>query len=145
MQKAQTADQANPFGDLKETLEKFQMPGVDMDAIIESRRKDLDALVAANQAVMESIKALSRKQTELLTQAMQGAHEAASVLSENGTGAPDPVKYAETVRKAYEKTVRDMTEMADMARQAQADLLSGMTQRATQSLKEIQALSQPKK
>jgi phasin family protein len=145
MSKAKTAEQVNTFGDLKEALEKFQIPGVDMDAIIESRRKDIDALVAANQAAMESMKALSKKQTELMTQAMQGVHDAASVLSENGTGAPDPVKYAEIVRKAYEKTVRDMTEMADMARKAQSDLMSGITQRATQSLKEIQALTQLKK
>ena len=72
MAKTSAAEQANPFGDLTKMLEQFKVPGVDMGAIVESRRKDMDALVAANQATLESMQAMAKKQAEILSQAMQG-------------------------------------------------------------------------
>lgn len=145
MAKTTATEQANPFGDLTKMLEQFKVPGIDMSAIIESRRKDIDALVAANQAAVESMQALAKKQGELLTQAMQDVQEAASTLSKSGAGAPDPTKYAELAGKAYAKTVHDMKDMADMARKAQTDVMSGVSQRASQSLQELQALTKPGK
>jgi hypothetical protein len=50
MSKATTPDFTNPFGNLDELLKQFKVPGVDVNAIIESRRKDMDALIAAYQA-----------------------------------------------------------------------------------------------
>lgn len=145
MAKSTTSEQVNPFGDLTKMLEQFKVPGFDMSAIVESRRKDIDSLVAANQATLDSMQTLASKQTELLTQAMQGVQDAASALTKSGAGAPDPVKYAELARKAYEKALTDMKDMAEMARNAQADVMSGVSQRASQSLQEIKALTQPKK
>ena len=145
MKKTPSIDMTNPFGDLTKSLEQFRLPGVDMSAIVESRRKDIEALVAANQATFESMQALARKQTELLTQAMQGVQEAATSLAKGGAGAPDPVKYTEMARKAYEKVVGDMKDMAEMACKAQTDVMAGIGQRATQSLEEIKVLTQPKK
>ena len=34
------AEQTNPFGDLTKMLEQFKVPGVDMSALVESRKKD---------------------------------------------------------------------------------------------------------
>ena len=83
----------NPFLDLQTLMTQFSVPGVDLASVIESRRKDIDALVAANQAAVEAAQALARKQTEMLTQAMvdiqQAARDAAS-----GVGLGDPSKQA---------------------------------------------------
>ena len=38
-----------------------------------------------------------------------------------------------------------MGELTEMARKAQADIMSGINRRATESLQEIKALAQPKK
>ena len=35
----------NPFGDLMKMFEHLKMPGIDMAAIVEARRKDVEALV----------------------------------------------------------------------------------------------------
>jgi len=40
----------NPFRDLTQMLEQFKAPGVDMTAFVAARRKDVDALTAANKA-----------------------------------------------------------------------------------------------
>src|SRR3954466_11405543 len=66
----------NPFADLQTLMTQFSVPGIDLAAVIESRRKDIDALVAANQSALEAAQALARKQTEMLTQAMQDIQQA---------------------------------------------------------------------
>jgi hypothetical protein len=59
-------DMSNAFGDLTKMLEQFKLPGVDTEEIVEARRKDIDALVQANQAAYDGIQALAIKQGELL-------------------------------------------------------------------------------
>ena len=135
---------ANPLGDLTKMFEQFKLPGVDMAPIIESRRKDIEALVEANKAVIESMQALARKQTEILTQTMQGLQESAKSLV-GGGAAPDVTKQAELIRQAYQKALADMKDMAEMAQKSQTDAMAAITQRATQSMAETKTLMQPKK
>lgn len=134
------ATESNPFGDVKKMIEQFQMPGIDMTAIVEARRKDVEALVEANKAAYESMQAMARKQAEMMTQAMQGMQEAAKGAA--GAGA-DPSKQTEVVRKAFEKTLADMKELAEMARHSQSDAMAHITQRATEHMQEIKKLMQP--
>ena len=135
------ATEINPFGDVKKMIEQFKMPGVDMTAIVDARRKDIEALVAANAAAFEAMQALARKQTEMLKQAMQGMQEAAKDATKS---VGDPAKQTEAVRKAFEKTLADMKELAEMARHSQSDALAHITKRGGEHLQEIKKLMQPK-
>src|SRR4051812_38879402 len=96
----------NPFLDLQTLMTQFSVPGVDLAAVIESRRKDIDALVAANQSAIEAAQALGRKQTEMLTQAMQDIQQAARDTA-SGVGLGDPAKQQANARKAIEKAIGD--------------------------------------
>ena len=144
MSKATTPDFTNPFGNLDELLKQFKMPGVDVNAIIESRRKDMDALIAANQATAAAIQQVAKKQTEILTQALQAAQESAQALAKGVGGAIDPMKQADLTRKAYEKALADMKEVGEIAQKAQTTAMSGITARAQQSAQEMTKLMQPK-
>ena len=125
----------NPFGDLTKMFEQFKVPGVDMSAIVDARRKDIEALVEANKAAYEGMQALATKQAEMLQQAMQGIQSAAG---------GDPAKQAELARKACEKALSDMKELAEIARKSQTDAMASITQRATQNMQEIKKMMQPK-
>ncbi len=129
---------ANPFADLTKMFDQFNVPGVDMAAMAEARRQDIAALVQANQAVYEGMQALANKQAEMLQQAVQDIQGAASA------GGTDATKQTELVRKAYEKTVSDMTDLAEIARKSQADAMTSITQRATQHMAEMKKMMQPK-
>ena len=108
------AEQVNPFGAVTEMLEHFRLPGFDMAAIVESRRKDRGAWVAANQATLESMQTMSKKAAEILSKAIQGVQDAAESLTQSGAGTPAAAKYAELARKAYDKALSDMMELAEM-------------------------------
>ncbi len=136
------AKDSNPFGDVTTMIEQFKLPGVDMSAMVEARRKDIEALVEANKAAYESMQALAKKQTDMLTQAMQGIQEAVKGAGSGGAMA-DPVKQAELARKACQKALGDMKDMADMARKSQSDVMASITQRATQNMQDIKKMMQP--
>ncbi len=144
MSKATTPDPINPFGNLDKLLEQFKVPGVDVGAIVESRRKDMEALIAANQTAVNAMQQIAKKQTEILTQAFQSAQEGAQRLGQGVGGAIDPVKQTDLTRKAYEKALNDMKELAEIAQKAQTTAMSGITARAQQSVQELTKLMQPK-
>ena len=144
MSKATTPDFTNPFGNLDELVKQFKVPGVDVNAIIESRRKDMDAVIAANQATAAAMQQVAMKQTEILTQALQAAQESAQALAKGVGGAIDPMKQADLTRKAYEKALADMKEVGEIAQKAQTTAMSGITARAQQSVQEMTKLMQPK-
>jgi phasin family protein len=130
-------ESSNPFGDLQKMIEQFKMPGVDMSAIVEARRKDIEALMEANKATYQSMQALAQKQAEILNQTMQGMQEAA-------TSAGNPAKQTETVRKAFEKTLADMKELAEMASRSQTEAMAHITQRGNEHMQEIRKMMQLK-
>lgn len=114
--------QANPFGDVKQMMEKFKMPGIDMSAIVEARRQDIEALTEANKAVFEAMQALAAKQTAMMAEAMQGML--------GGSGISDPVKQTALMREAFETALADMKGLADTVRQAQVEAMAQIGQRA---------------
>ena len=135
------ANETNPFGDVTKMMEQFKMPGIDMTAIVQAQRKGIEALVEANKAAFESMQAMAKRQTEMMTEAMQGMQEAAK---SGAGGVTDPTKQAELVRKGFEKTLANMKELAEMARHAQSDAMVRVTQNATHGMQDIKALAKAK-
>jgi len=133
----------NPFGDLGKLVEQFKLPGVDMNAIVESRRKDVQALMATNKAMLDSLQELAKKQADVFAQAMHSAQEHVQSLAKGGK-LPDLSTQSEFARKAYEKAVADMNELAAMARKAQSEAMAAITQRAQQSVEEMKKFGQRK-
>jgi phasin family protein len=131
----------NPFGDITKMLEQFKVPGVDMNALIESGKKDIAAVVESNKKAMEGMQALAKKQTEMLTNAMQEIQSASKNLSAN---MGNPTKQAEMAKAAYAKALADMKVLADIGQKAQTESLAVITKRATENLEQIKKLMTPK-
>ena len=129
-------DMSNAFGDLAKMLEQFKVPGVDTKEIVDARRKDIDALVQANQAIYDGMQAMANMQAELLKAAMEDIQSAVKGAS-GGVGVSDPGKQGELARKAYEKVLSDMKDLAEIARESQADAMAKITKRGTEHLDEV--------
>ena len=85
------------------------------------------------------MQALANKQAEMLKQAMQDI-QAAVKGAAGGVGVGDPGKQGELARKAYEKVLGDMKDLAEIARKSQADAMASITQRGTQNLEEVKKM-----
>ena len=141
--KTVTTKQTQPFGDVTAMMAQFKMPGIDMAAILEARRKDIQALVDANTASFESMQALAKKQTEMLSLAMQGMQDAAK-SAVGASGPADVGKQGEVIRKGFEKTLANMKELAEMAQHAQSDAMVRISQRAAHQMQEMKTMVTPK-
>jgi phasin family protein len=141
--KDSTAD-FNPFRDLTKTFEQFKMPGVDMNSFFDSRRKDVEALVAANKITYEAMQALAKTQSDMLTQAMQGMQESTKGAAAGTIKGGDVSKHAEAAQKAWQKMLADMKQLAEMAQKAQVEAMKGLTKRATESIGEMKGLAHTK-
>ena len=58
------------MADLGKLVEKFKLPGIDVEAIVESQKKDMEALAEANRQAYEGIKALAQRRNEILQEAL---------------------------------------------------------------------------
>jgi phasin family protein len=112
-----------------------------MTAIIEARRKDIEALAATNKAAMQAMQDMGRKQADMLSAAMQEIQATTQSLAGS---AGDPAKQTEIVKKAYAKAVADAKDLAEMARKAQTDSMVHMTERANAHMAEIRKMMTPK-
>ena len=143
IQKDVTAVDFNPFPDLTNTFEQFKMPGVDVSAFVDARRKDVEALVAANKIAYEALQALAHVQTNMLTQAMQGMQESAKGVlagSLSGGKSADTAKYTDAAQQAWQRMLADMKELAEMAQKFQAEAVAGLTERTKENVEAMKGL-----
>ena len=87
------------FEDLKKLIEKFQLPSVDIDALIDWQRKDMEALTEANRQASEGLKALVERRNEILretlTEWQAAIKDATSARGDVETGRGCDAGYAE--------------------------------------------------
>src|SRR6201981_3298910 len=94
------------FEDLKKLIEKFQLPSLDIDALIDWQRKDMEALTEMNRQASEGIKALVERRNEILRETL--AEWQAAV--KEATGAEVISKRAEAATRGIKRAVANTRE-----------------------------------
>ncbi|CAK0753927.1 Phasin [Azospirillaceae bacterium] len=132
--------------DVSKMLAEFKLPGVDVDAIMSSQRRNIEAVTAANQLAIEGMQAVVRRQAEILRQTME---ETGAMLTEMMTaGAPEEkvAKQAELVKSAFEKALANMKELAEMVAKSNTEAANVISRRVSESLEELKgAIAKAKK
>ena len=122
---------------------QFKLPGIDPAAMLEARRKDLEALANANSTVLAGLQALGQKQADIVRGALGGVQ---SLFGQPGTAdKPSVAGTGERVQQALHNALVDVQELADTAYRAQADSVAIVAKRTAERVEEFKALFQPKK
>lgn len=138
----------NPFFDMDVTklLSEYKVPGVDVDSLMASQRKNIEALTAANQLAAEGIQAVMRRQAEILRQSIEESTSAVNDLIAAGSPEDKAAKQADVVKTAFEKALANARELAEMIAKSNAEAADVISKRVSESLDEIKtALAKPKK
>lgn len=133
-----------PFVDITKLLEQFKIPGIDVPAIVEARRKDIEALAEANRIAYEGMQALAQKQAEILQKSMQEAQAAMQNLSA-GQPAASAGNQGELIQQALHKALANMRELAELAGRSQAQAMEVVSKRVQENIEETRKLLQPKR
>lgn len=132
---------AYPFIDLdvSKLMAEFKIPGVDVDAILASQRKNIEAVTAANQLAIEGFQAVVRRQAEILRQTMEEAGPLVTDLMGVGSPQDKVAKQAEVVKSAFEKALANMKELAEMVAKSNTEAANVISKRVSESLEELKS------
>lgn len=139
----ETTQSGNLFAEYTKMIGQFKLPGIDLAAILESRRKDIEALAQANTAALAGVQSIAQKQVEILQTTMSELQSVVTKLT--AQGATPGANTGEVVQQAVQKALVDMQELADTAYRAQSDSIAVVTKRVAERVEELKALLQPKK
>lgn len=141
MATSKNTDSAIPgFGDLTKLMEQFKLPGVDVNAIIESQRKDMEALAEANRQAYEGIRALAERRSEILQESLAQWQEALK----GSTGTDVLAKQSEAAQQGVQQALANFQELAGMEAESRGKAWKVLQDRFQENLANLQKLLQPK-
>jgi phasin family protein len=132
---------ANLLGEIAKTVEQFRLPGLDAGALLEGRRKDIEALAEANRIALSGMQELARKQGEILQATLQKLQ---ALVQEVRTGlVQDPTKLGDLVQKSLQETFGNVRDLAELARKSQTEAFRVVSERIQRNIEELRTSFQP--
>ena len=127
-----------PFKGMAERLQNLNVSGA-AGALLNSGRKDLQALVQANEKSYEGLQSVVQRQTEMLKNSIgdwQGA-----VKSMPGKDPKESfAQLDEMGRAAFKRALDDIKELADLAAKSQADAFNVVRERINDNVEQARKL-----
>ena len=125
---------------LKKLTDKYQLPGVNIEALVDWQRKDMEALAEANRQAFEGIKALIDRRNEILQQTL--TQWQATVR--DATSAEAMSKQTEAVKQGIETAIANFRELSQLEAQSRNNAWKVVQDRIQENLSNMQKLLQPK-
>jgi phasin family protein len=125
----------------KTTYSKPFFPVFDTDQLLAVQQRNVDAMTSASQIVVDGVKALALRQSEMLQSSVE---EWVSTGQQAWNGKPGEVKPAEYVTRAksqYEALVNNAKELTDIAVKAQSEAFGVLTKAMMANLDDLKTVA----
>lgn len=117
-----------------------QLPGVDVQKLVDVQNKNMEALIAANKAAAEGYQSLFQKQMAILEETVNALK--AQFAADTAALSPEAVaKRTELAKAAMEKAFANMTLLADAAQKANKDAFELIAARVREGIEELKKLA----
>lgn len=113
-----------------------KMPGMDLQSLMQSNQRNVEAMLAANQAAADAYKAFYEKQMEVYKEVMGEASKHAQSLKA-GSVTDMQAKQREIYEAAVQKALAIMSELATTTKQANEEAFKIIRARVDEALKDI--------
>ena len=132
----------NPFDfDMTKMFADFRFRPYDVEAVWAAQRRNIEALSQANQAAVEGVNALARRQMELTRETFEGFSALLRDLTQPASTEDRIAKNTEYVKDMLAKGVSHGRELATIATKAGTDAAEILHKRASESLDEIRSFA----
>jgi phasin family protein len=128
------------FADVSQLISEFKLPGVDVESVLASQQKNIQALTAANQLALEGFQAVVRRQSEIVRQTMEQTSSMMSELMAAGSPEDKVAKQADLVKLAFEKALSNARELAELVAKSNSEAADVINKRVSESLEEVKIL-----
>jgi phasin family protein len=138
----------NPFTDILKSLEQFNMqgmmPGLDMQKLLDARRKDIEALTEANRIAFDSMQAMAQKQAEILRRSLEQIQTNAQQAMSGSNAMANAAKQSDLAQKALQQAMDNVREITEAGQKAQTQAFEIITRRIQENMAEMFTLFQRK-
>lgn len=122
-------------------MKQYRLPGVNIEAVVESQKKNLEALTSANRVAFEGLQAVAKRQAEILQETMNEASKAVDSVAKAGSPPEMAAKQLEIAKQAFDKAIGNMRELAEMVAKANEAAANTVNGRISATLDEIKELA----
>ena len=132
--------------DVQKILSAAKMPTVDVnsEALINSQKKTMEAFASASKAAFEGVSSFSKKQLEILNNAISSAKDATADLAK-GNPQESLVKSVELVKSAIVQAQANVAELAKINEKTAKEAFDILNARFLDGLTEIKNVVAEKK
>lgn len=132
----QNADQFFDF-DISKYMGDFKVPGVDVETLMTSQRKNIEAVTQANKMAYDGLQAVVKRQAEILRQTMDEVATVSKTMTDPGTAQDKAAKQTDLAKDAFERALGNMRELSEMVAKANTEAFELLNKRFTQNLDEM--------
>ena len=122
-------------------LQELSIPGIDVEAVMASQQKNIEALAAASRTAMDSVNAVGKRQAEILQETMSQTAHSLQTLVKAVSPFDIAAKQVELTKEGFEKALGNMRELAEMVTKAQNATMDVISHRVSESLDELKQLA----
>lgn len=128
--------------DFRRVMGEWKIPNIDLEAMAQAQRRNLEALTQANQLALESTQSWVKRNLELARQSMEDLQAMLSEMTKPDGSMEDRLqRHAEFSRKAIEKGLENFRDLAELVTKANADAMNVIAKRVSEGLDEVRELA----
>lgn len=113
----------------------------DFNQLFATQRRNMEAFATANQTVVESAQAISRRQAEVTRDNVEHVLQASKDMFNGGTPETNLAKQADLTRDVFEHSLSHMRELVEMLTKSGFEAFDVLNKRAAESLQELSQAS----
>jgi len=131
-----------PAFDAASFSQTFQVPGFDASAVLDIQRRNAEALIAANQTVVQGLQTVVKRQGEIAQQSFKQFQDLLSATPSTGSVSETLVRQIDVAKSSYEKGVADARELGDIVSKVGTEAADIISRRVVANLDEVKASAQ---
>jgi phasin family protein len=139
-----TTSASSATSKIRDILERSKLPGFDLDAFIQARSADIDAISRATAVAFKGAQTITEKQADLLEAALDELKVALSsgstALGKGASAEEVSKKQGDLLQNAITRTLDDMKEMAEAVQRAQKEIFDIALERARSNAEQLRSL-----
>jgi phasin family protein len=125
------------ISEFQNMLKQYKLPGVDIEALVASQKKNVEAVISANRIAVEGMQTIAKRQAEVFQESMKEAQQAISSMTKAASPQDLAAKQTDLMKTAFEKSVATMREMAEIMTRSSQEATKTINARITATLEEI--------
>jgi phasin family protein len=113
----------------------------DFNQLFSTGRRNMEALSAANQVVVESAQTISRRQAEVARANIDNALKVSKDIMTSGTPETSISKQSDLMKAFFENTLTNLREVSELVTKSSFEAFDVLNRRTAESLEEISKAS----